>query len=231
MKEVDDIVLWLEQSGSARNIEGMSRFGINTDKTFGVAIPALRGKAKEYKHRHDIALELWQTGIHEARILAGIIADPKQMTPDGVDAWVHAFDSWDVCDQCCSNLLYKVSFVYDKIPVYAQSDEEFVRRTAFVLIAVLAVHDKSLADEGFLPYFKLIEKYATDERNFVRKAVNWALRQIGKRNLNLNGLAAGIAARLAGSDNRSVRWIGSDALRELTAEKTLAFIEAHRHKK
>lgn len=228
MKEVDDIISWLKENSSKKSVAGMSRFGINTEFAFGVSVPVLRAKAKEFKRRNDIALELYTSGYHEARIMAGMIAVPELLSSSNADEWVYGFDSWDVCDQCCSNLLYKTAYVYEKIPEYAKAEKEFVRRTAFVLIAVLAVHDKKLADEDFLPYLKLIEDYSEDERNFVCKAVNWALRQIGKRNRNLNAMAADVARRLAISGNRSARWIGSDAMRELTSEKTLAFIENHR---
>lgn len=231
MKEIDEIVEWFEHNASQKNVEGMARFGINTQKAFGIPIPALRAKAKEYKCRHDVALGLWRTGFHEARLMAGMIADPALLKSEVIDEWVQEFNSWDVCDQCCSNVLYKTPYVYDKIKEYAHAEAEFVRRTAFVLIAVLAVHDKTLKDEDFLTYLKLVEEYSQDERNFVRKAVNWALRQIGKRNLNLNGVATDVARRLSKSENCSARWIGNDALRELTSDKTIAFIEAHRGKK
>lgn len=228
MKEIAEITAWLEENRSEKNRVGMLRFGITADMAYGVPVPLLRAKAKQYKGKHDVALELWNRNIHEARIIAGLIADPKQLTPQTMDAWAEGFDSWDVCDQCCLNLFRHVPYVYDKILSYAADQREFVRRTAFVLVAVLAVHDEKSSDELFISYLDLIEVCANDDRNFVKKAVNWALRQIGKRSLSLNAPAVEVARELSKSADTTARWIGKDALRELTAEKTITFIEKHR---
>lgn len=226
MKEVDEIVAWMRaNAGQAKDME---RVAINTANALGLPMPLLRTKAREYRRRHDVALALWDTGIHEARIMASLVDDPKQVSSEQVDAWSADFDSWDMCDQCCINLFRLTPFAHDKITAYAADGREFVRRTAFVLIATLAVHDKASGDNVFIDYLPLIERYSCDERNFVRKAVNWALRQIGKRNLNLNTEAVITARRLADSPDPSERWIGRDALRELTSPKTLEYIRNHR---
>lgn len=230
MKGTAEIVRWLEANRNEKNISGMARFGINTTNAYGISVAMLRKKAAEYRRKHDVALELWDTGVHEARIMAAIIADPNLITPLTMDEWVADIDSWDLCDQCCLNLFRKLPFVKDRIEVYAEDEHEFVRRAAFVLIAVLAVHDRSIPDEQFIAWMNMIKQYAVDERNFVRKAVNWALRQTGKRSLYLNSVAVQTSRMLAESDNKTARWIGTDALRELTSERTLSFITKHRKK-
>lgn len=209
----------------------MARPGIECSNSYGLPLPMLRAKAKEYRNRHSVALELWETGTHEARLMASMIADPRLVTPELMDVWCAEFDSWDVCDQLCINLFRKTPFAYAKIRRYATDEREFVRRTGFVLIAVLAVHDKNADDKVFEEYLELIEEYAFDGRNFVKKAINWALRQIGKRNLTLNAAAAQTAAQLSASSLPPARWIGKDALRELAAHKTLDFIRDHRNNK
>lgn len=229
-ERTDEIMAWLEANRNDRNIASMARFGINAAHAYGVSVPMLRKKAGEYRRRHDIALELWGTGIHEARIMASVIADPAMVTPAMMDEWVADFDSWDLCDQCCLNLFRKLPFAMDKIEAYAGDKREFVRRAAFVVIAVLAVHGRDIPDTQFVAWMELIRRYAGDERNFVRKAVNWALRQTGKRSLELNAVAVRTARMLAGSDNKTARWIGTDAVRELTSDRTLAFIRNHRPK-
>lgn len=226
--EIEEIVSWFGQNRNTKNTDSMARFGINSSNAYGIPLPMLRAKAKEYKKRHRLALELWDTGIHEARVMASMVADPQQFTPELMDSWVADFDSWDVCDQCCSNLFRLTPFAHDKVWAYAVDERKFVRRTAFVLIAVLAVHDKQSGNDVFMKYLTLIEDYAFDGRNFVKKAVNWALRQIGKRNIALNSAAAKTAAVLAASTLPPTRWTGKDALRELTSQKTLDYIRDHR---
>lgn len=230
INELDQIVEWMYGAARSTHREGMERFGINSRRALGIPLPDLRIKARQYRNRHDLALGLWETDIHEARILASLTDDPACVTPEQMDAWTSGFDSWDICDQCCVNLFRKVPFAYGKIKEYAADEREFVRRTSFVLIATLAVHDKHADDDIFGSCLGLIEESATDERNFVKKAVNWALRQIGKRNMELNEQAVRIAERLAKSENKCARWVGKDALRELTSQKTLRFIAEHRAK-
>jgi len=214
--EVDAILKRLRKLGSAANRAGMARFGINTEKAFGVSMTVLRPLARQYRRRHDLAVALWETGWHEARILAALIDDPKLVTPRQMDRWAANFNSWDLCDQACMKLFAKTPFVAAKVTKWAKDKREFVRRAAFATVAGYTVHAKSAPDSEFTPFFKLIEKCATDDRNFVRKAVNWALRQIGKRSPSLHRPALALARRLAASDDRTARWIGKDAVKELT---------------
>lgn len=213
--QVDDIIAQLRVQANPENVAGMARYGINPHNTLGVKIPVLRDLAKQHRRDHALALQLWDSGIHEARILATMIADPKQVTEQLMEHWVRGFDSWDVCDQCCSNLFDKTPYAWDKAVEWCKRDEEFVRRAGFVLMAALAVHDKKANDDRFLPFLALIEQGATDERNFVKKAVNWALRQIGKRSPQLRKAAMQSARRIQKQDSKAARWVAADALREL----------------
>lgn len=199
-------------------VEGMARYGINPQNAYGVSVPNLRQMAKEIGVNHDLAIELWSSDIHEARILASMIADPKLTTEELMESWVKDFDSWDVCDQCCMNLFKRTPFAYRKAIEWSRNEEEFIKRAGFVMMACLAVGDKKAKDRQFEPFFPIIKGEATDDRNFVKKAVNWALRQIGKRNLNLNAAAVKVAREIQQIDSRSARWIASDAIRELTSE-------------
>ena len=205
----------LKQMASPVYREGMLRFGIANHKAFGVKIPQLRKLAKEIKNDHHLALQLWDTDIHEARLLATMIDDPKQVTKKQIDKWVLDFETWDVCDQACGNLFDRTPFAIEKALEFSARKEEFVKRTGFVLMAALAVHDKKADDMVFIQLFPIIEREAWDERNFVKKAVNWALRQIGKRNNTLKPLAIATAERILQQNSRSAKWIATDALREL----------------
>lgn len=196
----------------------MARFGINPKNTYGVSIPTLRKMAKEIGRNHHLAQRLWSSGIHDARILASMIDHPQEVTPAQMERWVRDFDSWDVCDQCCSNLFDKTDFAYQRVVEWSSRDEQFPKRAGFVLMACLAVHDKRAKDEAFLRFLPVIVRGATDDRNLVKKAVNWALRQIGKRNLNLNRKAIETAREIHQMNAKSARWIASDALRELNSE-------------
>lgn len=197
----------------------MERFGINTKKSFGVSVYEIRKLAKEIKRNHGLAQKLWDTGIREARILASLVEDPKAVTEKQMEGWVKDFDSWDVCDLTCSNLFDKTPYAYKKAVEWSGRGEEFVKRAGFVLMAVLSVHDKKAGNKKFEQFFALIKKHSSDERNFVKKAVNWSLRQIGKRNLPLNKKAIQVAREIAKIDSKSARWIARDALRELTSER------------
>ena len=212
--ECKEIIAELKKKANPRNVEGMARFGISAENTLGIPIPELRRLAKIIKRDHSLALRLWDSGIHEARILAGFIADPLLMTEKQMESWAGDFDSWDVCDQVCLSLFYKLPFVKKKIIKFANDKQEFVKRTAFSLMAVLAVHDKS--DFDFTKFFLLIKKASADKRNYVKKAVNWALRQIGKRNIALNKKAIKLAKEMKAYDSKSAKWIASNALSELT---------------
>jgi 3-methyladenine DNA glycosylase AlkD len=215
----DEVLNLLKKNGNQKNREGMARFGINAQNAFGISMPVLRSLGKTIGTDHKLALELWKTGFHEARILCTLIADPAKATPALMDRWVKDFNSWDVCDQCCLNFFFKTEFALDKIKEWNDSSDEFVKRASFALIAVCAVHRKDWNDSVFLSFFPLIEKHSTDERNFVKKAVNWALRQIGKRNRFLNGKASELCLKIAKIDSKTAKWIASDALKELTNSK------------
>ena len=203
-----------------KNIKGMARFGIKPKtKLLCVPVPKLRKLAKKIGKNHNLALKLWDSKMHEARILASIITEPEKLTEKQMDKWVKDFDTWDICDQTCMNLFGKSDYALKKIKKWSNSKDEFVKRTAFSLIAVMAVHNKEMKNEKFLEFFKLIKKASTDERNFVRKAVNWALRQIGKRNLFLNKNALQLADEILKINSKSAKWIASDAIRELNQWK------------
>lgn len=226
--EIDEIVSRLKglsKKAKPGYKEGMARFGIVSDTALGVPLPELRKLAKEIGKDHSLALKLWKIDIHEAKILATMTDNWKQVTENQMDSWVEEFYSWDICDQCCSNLFDRTPFAEEKIRQWVKSEKEFVRRAGFVLMAARAVHDKEAPDSQFLAYLPLIERYSTDERNFVRKAVNWALRQIGKRNLRLRKEALKVASGLKTSKHKTQRWIGSDAYRELSGRTTIARIK------
>jgi 3-methyladenine DNA glycosylase AlkD len=214
--EYEEILKQLKSLSDPKAVAGMARFGINPENAYGVSIPNLRRMAKQIGRDHLLALRLWNSGIHEARILASMIDPPEMVTEEQMDNWVKDFDSWGVCDQCCSNLFDKTKFAHKKAIEWSKRREEFVKRAGFVLMATLAVHDKEAGDKEFLKFLPIIKREATDERNFVKKAVNWALRQIGKRNLSLNKMAIQTAKEIQKMDSRAARWIASDALRELT---------------
>ena len=215
--QFDDILKKLKKLSSHKNIKGMARFGINPKKAIGVSIPNLRKLAKEIGKDHKLAQELWDSGIHEAKILASMIDELNLVTKKQMDKWIKDFDSWDVCDQVCMNLFDKTPFAFEKAIAWTKNKLEFERRAGFALMASLAFHNNNSSDEKFLKFFPFIKKYSFDERNYVRKAVNWALRQIGKRNINLNKLAIEKAKEILKINSKSAKWIASDAIRELTS--------------
>ncbi len=221
----EKIVDKIKSNKNTKNIEGMKRFAITGKEVYGVPMPELRKIAKEAGKNHKLALKLWDSGIYEGRILACMIEDPKKITKKQADKWVGEFDSWAICDCCCGDLIDKTDFAYKKVKEWAKSDKEFVRRAAFATIAWLAVHDKKAGDKKLEQFLPLIKKYSTDERNFVKKAVNWSLRQIGKRNKKLNKKAIKLAEEMERNENKTARWIAKDALRELKSEKIKKRIE------
>jgi len=204
----------------------MARYGMTVERRLGVSIPELRKMARDLGRDHQLALDLWQTGIAEARILASMLDEPHKLTADQMEDWVKDFDSWDVCDQVSDNLFQKTPLAWMKIREWADREEEFVRRAAFALIACLAWHDKKAEDERFLELLPLIVRRSTDNRNFVRKAVNWALRNIGKRNPSLNKAAIETARQIQKIDSKASRWIAADALRELESAAVQARIRS-----
>lgn len=218
--ELQVILDELKAQYNAENLAGMARFGVNAEQAYGVPVKMLRQFKKRIGRDHALASQLWDSGIHEARILASLIDDPKQVTEAQMETWVQAFDSWDLCDQCCNNLFDKTPFAHAKAVAWSSRQETFVKRAGFVLMATRAVHDKKDEDQAFIAYLSIIEREATDERNYVKKAVNWALRQIGKRNPRLNQAAIETARRIQALDSKTARWVASDALRELTSQAT-----------
>ena len=224
---VNEVLNELKSLSTPEHFAKLSHFGINDARAYGVKIPLLRQLAKKIGKHHELALELWNTEIHEARLLASMIEDSKLLIEKQFDAWVSDFDSWDMCDQCCS-LLGDTQYALKKIDEYSLCSEEFVKRTAFVLICQQAVHHKEVDNEQFYYFLNIIEREAWDDRNFVRKAVNWALRQIGKRNELLRLKAIETAERILKQNSRASRWIATDALRELKIEKVIDYIAKRR---
>jgi 3-methyladenine DNA glycosylase AlkD len=225
----------LAARGSEANRAGMARYGIKVDDAYGVSVTELRRFAKQIGRDHDLALALWRTGNHEARLLAAFVDEPARVDAGQMERWAADFDSWDVCDEVTTDLFDQTPLGWTKAAEWATRPEEFVKRAGFALMAGLAVHDKSAGDEAFLGLLAAIESGAFDERNFVRKAVNWALRNIGKRNRALHEACLACALRIrAAADERAgaprggdaatraARWVASDALRELRSPKVLA---------
>ena len=213
-----DIIKKMEYMSNPDALEGMAKYGITPEKAFGVSIPNLRRIAKETEKNHVLAQQLWESGIRETMILASMIDEPDMVTQEQMEQWVLDFDYWEICDQCCMNLFEKSGFAYQKAIEWSLRDEEFVKRAGFVLMARLAVSDKRADDSRFEQFFPIMVREACDERNFVKKAVNWALRQIGKRNLALNVKAIETAKEMRETDSKSAKWIASDAIRELSGE-------------
>lgn len=218
MEKVEEVIKKLKKLSNPENVEGMARFGIRPGKVLGVSIPNLRKLAKEIGKNHKLALQLWKSEIHEARILAGMIDEVDKVTEKQMDSWIKGFDSWDVCDQVCANLFDKTSFAFKKATEWTKREKEFEKRAGFALMACLAWHDKKASNNKFTKFFPAMKRESVDERNYVKKAVNWALRQIGKRNKNLNKEAIKIALTIQKIESRSARWIANDALRELKSE-------------
>lgn len=223
--ESQEIIAYLQAHQSQANRDGMSRYGIKVDRAFGISMVSLRALAKTIGKDHQLALDLWETGYHESRIISTIIDVPSLVTEEQMERWAGEFDSWDVCDQCCSNLFSRTPFAVGKAISWADRDEEYVKRAGFVLMAALAVHDKKASDAVFLEFLGRIDSDAADDdRPMVRKAVNWALRQIGKRNVRLQEAAIGTGESVRSRGTRSARWIAADVLRELRSDKTTAMV-------
>ena len=193
----------------------MARFGINVDRALGVSVTELRRVARRFGRDHGLARGLWASGVHEARILAALVDDPTKVTEAQAERWVRSFDSWDLCDQVCGNLFDRTPFAFEKAAEWAGREREFEKRAGFALMAMLAVHRKDAPDGAFLPFLAVIEREADDGRNFVKKAVNWALRQIGKRSAPLRTAALRSARRIRAGGTPSARWIAAVAIREL----------------
>ena len=213
--DAKQVVGRLRSLGNREAVEGMARFGIQSTTSFGVSVPKLRELAREIGRDHSLAQNLWATGLHDARLLATMVDDPTQVTTSQMENWVHDFDSWDVVDGCCGNLFDKTPYAVEKAKQWCKREREYEKRAGFVLMAELAVHDNRAKDQTFLDFLPLIVDGSSDNRNFVKKAVNWSLRQIGKRNLNLNEAAVYNALKIQKLESGAAKWIASDALREL----------------
>jgi 3-methyladenine DNA glycosylase AlkD len=218
MVSVKDVLDKLQSKARPDQLEGMAKYGMTVEGRLGVSVPDMRKLAKDIGKDHKLALELWKTGIAEARIVAAMVGDPDKLTEEQMEDWVKDINSWDVCDQVCMNLFEKNRLAWKKIVDWSEREREFTKRPAFSLIACLAWHDKRTGDEQFIKLLPVIIRGATDERNFVKKAVNWALRNIGKKNFNLNEAAINAAKEIQRLGSKAARWVASDALRELKSE-------------
>ncbi len=225
-----EVIAHLRSLGSEENRHGMQRYGIRIDRALGISHGVQRDIARKIKRNHERAFELWESGITEAQFIASVTADPRRFTKADARRWAAEFDSWDIVDGV-SDLFVETDHWRELIEEFAADDREFVRRTAFAMIAWSVVHRKKEPDDTFLAFLPLIETHASDERNFVKKGVNWALRSIGKRNAKLNAEALALSERLAATDDDTARWIGKDAIRDLTGPKTLARLEKQAAKK
>ena len=211
----DEVVARLKSLGNPEALAGMARYGITTDQALGVSMPKLRRMAREIGRNHALACDLWRTGIHDARILASLVDTPDAVTPRQMEEWVGDLDSWDVCDQCVMNLFARTTRAASTAVEWSVRAEEFVKRAGFVIMARLASTNPTEDDSVFQPFLAAIERESTDSRNFVKKSVNWALREIGARNVQLHEQSLEVARRLVQSDSASARWVGRDALKEL----------------
>jgi len=220
--DAGEILKWLERQGTKRTVEGMARYGIRAERAFGVTVGTLQSLAKRLGKDHALSLALWETGWYEARLLAAMVGEPQRVTRRQMDAWAAEFENWADCDTVCFHLFDRTPLAWERAPKWSASPREFVRRGGFVLMACLAAHDKAAPDGRFLPFLKLIEKGAGDDRNFVKKGVSWALRGIGRRSRALHAAALPVAKRLAASEKAAARWVGKDAIRDLTNPKVLA---------
>jgi len=216
--EYEEIIEQLKSKSNPEAVEGMKRFGIKSPKAFGVSSSNMKMLVKKIGRNHQLALQLWEVEMLETRGIACVVDDPKMVTEEQMEKWVKGFDNWAICDGCCLYLFRKTPFAYKKCFEWSGREEEYVKRAGFVMMAVLSVHDKKAPDEQFEQFFPIIKREATDERNFVKKGVNWALRAIGKRNLNLNKKAIEVAKEIKKMNSKSARWIASDAFRELTSQ-------------
>ena len=217
-----EVLAWLEQRGTRRTVEGMARYGIVAKRAFGVPMGTLISLSKRLGKNHALSVELWESGWYEARLLAALVGDPERVTRRQMNAWAAGFENWGDCDTVCFKLFDRTPLAWEAAPRWAASPREFVKRGGFVLMACLAAHDKAAPEKGFLGFLPLIEKGARDERNFVKKGVNWALRMIGRRSPALNAASLKVARRLAASKEAAPRWVGKDAVRELESPRVRA---------
>lgn len=219
---VAEVLEWLERRGSRRNVEGMARFGIRARHVVGVSMATMKPLARRLRPNHELAVSLWASGCYEARILAALIDDPSRLTLQQMHAWARDFDNWAICDTSCLHLFDRSPLAWKVVARWAASSDEFVKRAAFALMAGLALHDRHATDAAFLALLPLIERAASDDRNFVKKGVNWALRSVAQRSPRLYKAALVVARRLARSSDRAPRWVGQDAVRDLSRPLVIA---------
>jgi 3-methyladenine DNA glycosylase AlkD len=221
MATVTEVVAWLKKTGSPKVAAGLARYGLPTDNAYGISVGALRAYAKEIGKDHGLALKLWDTGSLDARILASFLGDPARLTPAEMNAWCRDFDNWGTTDTACFALFDRSPHAWQMVPKWVKQKGEFQKRAGFVMIACLAAHDKTAKNAAFLKFLPMIEKGASDDRNFVKKGVSWALRHVGHRNARLHAAAVKTATRLAASKDATERWVGKDALRDITRPAVL----------
>lgn len=217
--EVQSALRWLKRHATKHTLDGMARYGLPSDNALGVSVADIRLLGKQLGRNHELAAALWKTGCYEARMLTSFVGEPGRITSAQMDRWCRDFDNWGICDTLSFHLFDRTPFAWKKAVQWSASPHEFVKRAGFALMASLVVHDKAAPGPRFLAFLPLIEQGAQDERNFVKKGVNWALRCIGKRDPALNRAAIAVAKRLALSKEASCRWVGKDALRELASPK------------
>ena len=215
MKQVKDALESLERMSTKHDYDNLARFGITAKKAFGVSVGNIRALAKRLGRSHELAEALWETEWYEARMLSSFVDDPKLVTPSQMDRWCRDFDNWGICDTLCFHLFDKTPHAWKKIEQWSNKRAEFVKRASFALLASVALHDKKAPDEPFLKSLALIERAASDDRNFVKKGVSWALRGVGKRNAALRSASIALSRRLVDSPDAAARWIGKDALKDL----------------
>jgi 3-methyladenine DNA glycosylase AlkD len=220
----------LKKKASKKTKDGMARYAIPSDKAFGVPVGMIRSIGKSLGKSHELALGLWKSGHYEARMLATFVDEPEQVTPEQMDRWCRDFDNWAICDTACFSLFDRTPHAFKKVRAWAKSKNEFVKRAAFALLASLTVHDKTAKDAAFVRLLPLVEKAALDERNFVKKSVNWALRSLGKRSPELNRKSVELAERLAARPESAPRWVGKDALRELKSASVARRLQARQRR-
>lgn len=227
-EQVEAVVAWIRRTGNKTTRDGMARYGIPSNQAFGVPVGVMQRYAKGLGRNHELSLALWDTGWYEARMLAAFLGEPAKVTPAQMDRWSREFDSWAICDTVCFHLFDHSPHAWAKVRQWAGRRDEFVKRAAFALLAGLTLHDKAAGDAPFLAGLKLLERAGTDERHYVQKGVNWALRCIGKRSLVLNASALAVAKRLAARPEAGPRWVGKHALRELTSPSVTRRLAARR---
>jgi 3-methyladenine DNA glycosylase AlkD len=215
--QVQSALTWLERHATRRDRANLARFGINASRAFGVSMSNIQVLAKRLGRSHELAAALWDTGWYEARLLTSYVDEPARVTPAQMDRWCRDFDNWGICDTVCFCLFDRTPHAWAKVAEWSGKRDEFGKRAAFALLASLAGHDKSASDAQFVESLSLIERAATDERNFVKKGVSWALRRVGRRNAALNAEAVTVARRLSVSEDAAARWVGKGALKELTS--------------